>query len=686
MNIVRDAQGLIHPRDEQEVVALIHHARACGLSVRVRGSGHSIPASIHADTRLRGQLDGALELSLDRLIATRFDDARKRVTVGAGCRLGPDFSGRGHEGPGLLQQLHARGWALPNLGGITHQTVSGFFNTGSAGGSVMYGFAHCLVALRLVDGLGQVHVLSREDTPDRLDAVAVSMGLCGVITELTLECIDAYDVVGEELIFDDALPDFDPFADGEQGFEALLRREPYARLLWWPQPRVNRFQLWRAKRMEAADYEGARDADGKLIPIVYSPIEPIAGSIEVAQQAAAVALGMLGGWRQGLAQALTPQLVDSLEWLGAEKLEASLLRAFTPLTPPRKFRGPWHEALPMDDPMNDELLPTSFTELWIPIEHTGEVMRRLKKLYAEVPGAAGHFATELYAGATSSFWLAPGNARPTVRLNPFWYDGFPGDPRATVFAHLFELFDDLGYRLHWAKALPLDAQASSRQLAKQFPRWNDFLAMRNALDPDGLFLTSYWSAHLGLSDAAPTDAHSIALQRTNFLPRPADLRFALLPCDESLLETAMRKIELEGVIPAPRHEVRAVFDDLPRSVEWMPGFIRADFHSVEREGRGAHFDEIFSFMTMRLRVTRSTPGEWVAVTEGCSLPLATRMIQQVAFEETPEGHTRMRWIIAFDLLKVMNTFAPPVLVLFKAWFERGLKNLGRLEWTTRRAA
>lgn len=685
-DVVRDAQGLVHPRDEAEVVALIRHARAKGLTVRVRGSGHSIPASIHADARLRGQLEGAVELSLDRMTSTRFEDARRRVSVGAGCRLGADFTGRGHAGPGLLEQLHARGWALPNLGGITHQTVSGFFLTGSAGGSVMYGFAHCLVGLRIVDGTGQVHVLTREETPERLDAVAVSMGLCGVITELTLECIEAYDVVGEEAIFDDATADFDPFADGEKGFEALMRREEYSRLLWWPQPGVNRFQLWTAKRMTERDYDGARDAAGKLIPIVYSPIEPIAGSIEIAQRAAAMALGALGGWRTGLAEALTPQLVESLEWLGAEKVEAALLRAFTPITPPRKFRQPWHLGLPMDDPMSDELLPTSFTELWVPLEHTGEVMRRLKKLYAEVPGAAGHFATELYAGATSSFWMAPGHAGPTVRINPFWYDGFPGDPRATVFAHLFELFDDLGYRLHWAKALPLDAQASSKQLARNFPRWNDFLAMRKALDPDGVFLTSYWSAHLGITTSEPKEAHAIALHRTSFLPRPADLRFALLPCDESLLETAMRTIEVEDVIPAPRDEVRALFDDIARTVDWMPGFDRVQFHSVEREGRGTFFDEIFSFMTMRLRVTRATPDEWVAVTEACSLPLATRMIQRIVFEPTPEGHTRMRWVIAFDLLKPMNPFAPPVLVLFKAWFGRGLKNLKGLEWATPRAA
>lgn len=688
MVVVRDAQGLVHPRDEREVVELIKYARENGLNVRVRGSGHSVPASIHADTRLRGHHDGALELVLDRLHATRFDDARRRVSAGAGCRLGHDFSGRGHEGPGLCEQLQARGWALPNLGGITHQTVAGFFTTGSAGGSVMYGLSHCVVGLRVVDGLGQVHVLTREETPERLDAVAVSMGLCGVITELTLECEPTYDVVGEELIFDDALPDFDPFADGPTGFEALLRREQYARLLWWPQPRVNRFQLWHGSRMTAADYEGARDADGRLVPIVYSPIEPIAGSIELAQRAAAMALGALGSWRTGLAEALTPQLVESLEWLGAERLEAAMLRAFTPITPPRKFRDAWHRALPMDDEMSDELLPTSFTELWIPLEHTGEVMRRLRRLYAEVPCAAGHFATELYAGASSSFWLAPGNAGPTVRINPFWYDGFPGDPRASVFARLFETFDDLGYRLHWGKALPLDAQASARQLAQRYPRWNDFHAVRRALDPDGVFLTSYWRAHLGLSDAAPTEAHEVSLGRTTFLPRPRPLAFSMSPADESLLTSATHTLELEELVPASPAEVSELMADVTRTPEWMPAFEGVHFHSVERRGRGAVFDEQFSFMTLRVRMLREVPGrEWVAAVDGCSLPLATRMIEKITFEPTPELHTRVKWVIAFDVAKPLSPFFPMIGPLFRAWFRRGLANLARREWrTTTRAA
>lgn len=669
----RDAFGFFHPRSEEEVVGLVRWARSERRTLRVRGAGHSVPAAIHGDERLTGAVPRHdVELKLDGLTDVRFDDAARTVTVGAGRRLGKDPQQRWPDHPGLCELLDARGWALPNLGGITHQTVSGFLTTGSAGGSVQYDLHACVLGLRLVDGQGTVHVLDRTRRPDDLDAVAVSMGLCGVITELTLQCIEAYDVEGDETVFDGALPDFDPFADGPTGFEALLRREPYARLLWWAQRRVNRFQLWRARRVAADAPKGQR--------VPYLPIEPIAGSVELAQKAAAFALGSLGGWRSGIGAALGRPVVESLEWAGAEAVEAALIRSFTPLGPPKPFRDAWHRALPMDDGMSDTLLPTSFTELWLPLERSGEVMRRLKALYATVPEAAGHFAVELYAGAASSFWLSPGNLGPAIRLNPFWYDGTPGDPRASVFRHLFDTFDDLGYRLHWGKALPLDAVASAAQLRRGFPRWDDFLERRAAFDPDGVFLTPYWRAHLGLSQAPPTVAHAAPLPRASAVPAPPPLRFTFDPCDETLLETAGQHLVVEETIDAPAAVVSEWMGDIARTHEWMPGFQAVDFLPGPGRGeRGAVFDEHFSFMTIRVRLLREVPGEaWVAVVDGCTLPLASRMVQHLRFTPLEGSRTHVRWHIAFDVPLPLRPFFPMVGPLFRQLFARGLATLGRL--------
>ncbi|MEJ7734628.1 MAG: FAD-binding protein [Polyangiaceae bacterium] len=123
-----DESGYWHPRSEAEIQALVRHARARGLQVRVRGAAHSVPAAIHTDARLRAgaglapRADQALEMVLDLHAAVVFDDARRRVTVQAGCRFGADphdRTGRASLAAGLCAQLEARGWALPNLAGVT---------------------------------------------------------------------------------------------------------------------------------------------------------------------------------------------------------------------------------------------------------------------------------------------------------------------------------------------------------------------------------------------------------------------------------------------------------------------------------------------------------------------------------------------------------------------------------------
>jgi hypothetical protein len=375
-------------------------------------------------------------------------------------------------------------------------------------------------------------------------------------------------------------------------------------------------------------------------------------------------------------------VVESLDWLGAQRLESAVLRAFTPLGPPKPFRDSWHRALPMDNAVADEVLPTSFTELWLPLAKAGEVMRRLRKLYAEVPGAAGNFATELYAGAPSSFWMAPGQPGASVRINPFWYDRNPGEPRATLFAHLFETFKDLGFRLHWGKALPLDAQGSSAALAKQYPRWHDFLAVRRELDPSGVFLTKYWRAHLGLTEDAPVEAHRVPLRRDNFLPAHEPLRFTFEPAQEALFEQGSHHFLVEATVPAPAHRVSASFADIAQTFRWMPGFQGVRFLTRATRGHGSICDELFWFMNIRIRVLREVAGrEWVAVVEGCTLPLATKMIERVTFEELTPGQTRVRWHTAFDVPRVLAPFFPMVGPLFKALFHQGLQNFARLDWS-----
>ena len=194
---------------------------------------------------------------LDRYIGVTFDDARMRVTVQAGCHLGHDPRDPTRTSTwdnSLLAQLENRGWALPDLGGVSHQTVSGFLMTGSCGGTVMHAFEDAVVGWRIVDGTGTVHAFERDGNDPRFYAVGCSLGLLGIVSTVTLQCIPRYDIVGREDITAESDTAYELFGDGERGLEGFFRRTEYARLMWWPQEGVRRVVTWQARRMREHDY------------------------------------------------------------------------------------------------------------------------------------------------------------------------------------------------------------------------------------------------------------------------------------------------------------------------------------------------------------------------------------------------------------------------------------------------
>ncbi len=66
--------------------------------------------------------------------------------------------------------------------------LTGFFLTGSSGGSVQHAVEDAVVAFRIVDGTGHIHDLAR-DRDELFDAALCSMGVLGVISMVTLQCL-----------------------------------------------------------------------------------------------------------------------------------------------------------------------------------------------------------------------------------------------------------------------------------------------------------------------------------------------------------------------------------------------------------------------------------------------------------------------------------------------------------------
>src|SRR5581483_4188391 len=135
-----------------------------GRRVKVVGSGHSFTDAACTDGTLI-QLDRHQRL-------LNVDRERLQVTVQAGMPLSV-----------LNRTLAMYGMALPNLGDIEYQTVSGALSTGTHGtGSRLGCLATAIAGIELVTADGSVLHLSAEEDPATFSAARVSVGALGAVS------------------------------------------------------------------------------------------------------------------------------------------------------------------------------------------------------------------------------------------------------------------------------------------------------------------------------------------------------------------------------------------------------------------------------------------------------------------------------------------------------------------------
>jgi FAD-linked oxidoreductase len=129
------------------------------------------------------------------------DHEAMTVTARAGTRLAD-----------LNVALERAGLSLHNMGDIAEQTLAGAVSTGTHGtGGRAAGLAAQLVGLELVTGTGEVLRASAEEHPEVFDLARVGLGALGVLTTLTfhVEPLFLLEAVEEATTWDDALERYD---------------------------------------------------------------------------------------------------------------------------------------------------------------------------------------------------------------------------------------------------------------------------------------------------------------------------------------------------------------------------------------------------------------------------------------------------------------------------------------------
>jgi FAD/FMN-containing dehydrogenase len=381
-------QRVVVAESESDVAREVMDAASGGYRVRTVGTGHSFTPIVETDVLLdTGPLRGIVEV----------DPAALTVTAGPKTTIG-DFG----------DPLWDHGLALANQGDIDTQAIAGAIATATHGsGRRQPNFSAALLGARFVDGMGNLVEVSSEENPDVLPALQTSIGLLGIMTEVTIGVAPAYEL--------HARVDIMKYEEVMERFESDMEEYRHFGLFWMPTD------------ASAALYNlhdaGADDCVVKR----YRQVE-------------------IGAARDGL--------------------------------PPNERIDRSYRIYPMIyDPNFHEV------EYFLPIEQTREIMGEMRKLMMRwLPLSV--YPLEIRVVARDEAWMSPNYRRDNLVVS---ISGEPGTDYWPYLRACDSLFAEYGGRPHWGKIHFMTPD----RIARLFPRYDDFLAMRRRFDPNGTFLNPH---------------------------------------------------------------------------------------------------------------------------------------------------------------------------------------------------
>lgn len=343
----------------------------------------------------------------------------------------------------LNRILAESGLALSNLGDIDRQTVAGAMATGTHGTGARHGgLATQVRGLQLVLADGTVLDCSAESEPEVFSAARVGLGALGVVSTVTLQAEPAFALRAREraVSLAETLDRFDEFVENADHFE----------FYWFPHT------SW------------ALTKSNTRLPI-DTGLDPQPRwrewlNDEFLSNRVFGATVALGSW---LNMAIKPLNRISARALGSRTFTDEAYKVFTS---PRRVR---------------------FVEMEyaVPREAIVGIVREVRHLIDET-GWRIPFPIEVRVAAADDIPLSTASGRDSGYLAVHMPPGSDYEP---YFQAVEQIAAGVGGRPHWGKLHYLDETA----LRDRYPRFDDFLAIRDRLDPTGVFRNSYLDRVLG---------------------------------------------------------------------------------------------------------------------------------------------------------------------------------------------
>ncbi|MDH6143142.1 MULTISPECIES: D-arabinono-1,4-lactone oxidase [Kitasatospora] len=341
----------------------------------------------------------------------------------------------------LNRLLAAAGLSLTNMGDIEVQTVAGATSTGTHGtGRDSGSLAAQIRALEIVLADGSVRRCSPTEEPELFQGARLGLGALGAVSAITFGVEPAFLLTAHEapMTFDQVLADFDRLTQVNEHFE----------FYWFPH--TDRCSTKRNNRSQGP----------------AAPLPPFKAWLEDDFLSNTVWEGACRVGRAFPRSVPAIAAVASRAW--SERSYTDV--AYKVFTSPRKVRF-----LEM--------------EYAVPRETAVPVLRELKRLVERSDWKIS-FPVEVRCAPADDLWLSTASGRDTVYIAVHLYRG---TAERGYFTEVERLMTAHQGRPHWGKLHTRDAE----YLAAVYPRFGDFTALRDRVDPERRFGNAYLRRVLG---------------------------------------------------------------------------------------------------------------------------------------------------------------------------------------------
>ena len=333
--------------------------------------------------------------------------------------------------------------ALANMGDIDRQTISGAVSTGTHGtGSAFGGLATQIRALTLVTAAGDLLRISATENSELLPAAALGLGALGVVVDITIECVPTFLLHAVERP-ENVVTVLDEW---HERIAAVDHFEFYV----WPHTET---ALTKSNTRLASDEP-------------RHPLSSFSAWLDDSFMSNTVFRGIVNVGRA------VPALIPPINRLAVK------------LTGDREFTDASASVF-----ASDRTVRFREMEYALPVAAVPDAVRAVRALI-DAKGWRISFPIEVRSSAADELWLSTATGRATGYVAVHRY--YREDP-TEYFREVEAIMRAHDGRPHWGKL----HNRTAEDLRPSYPRFDDFIAVRNQLDPDRVFANDYLKTVLG---------------------------------------------------------------------------------------------------------------------------------------------------------------------------------------------